>query len=251
MIHFSNSAYPLTLLAQELLVHTLSYLSSSQDISNLSRTCKVLHAKTIGHLYKYVGIKWKDSEPTRPLMVDCQDFAQSLRLNLLLQTLLVEPEYAQLIASLEPQSTGFETYWSSWGTSRRRRRPLDKPEPDVAPAWTMAKQRLVVDAVRNIGLEEQRDEHGHAFAVSDQSWCDAIFMYDLDATIALLIWVCPNLAPLHLGFHVGDEVVFLPRLLWKVPSIEGAKQAPGCEKLRKISLGYMHVADEDKEQSDM
>jgi hypothetical protein len=100
---------------------------------------------------------------------------------------------------------------------------LDKPEPDVALAWTMAKQRLVVDAVRNIGLEEQRDEHGHAFAVSDQSWCDAIFMYDLDATIALLIWVCPNLASLHLGFHVGDEVVFLPRLLWKVPSIEGAK----------------------------
>ena len=119
MIHSSNSAYPLTLLAQlpqELLEHTLSYLSSSQDISNLSRTCKVLHAKTIGHLYKHVGIKWKASEPTRPLMVDCQDFAQSLRPNPLLQTLLVEPEHAQSIASLELQSTGFEGYWSSWGT---------------------------------------------------------------------------------------------------------------------------------------
>jgi hypothetical protein len=236
-------------LPQELLEHIFSHITAKQDISNLSRTCKALHAKTTEHLYKNITMKWQAIHPTRPLTVFNQHAAQSLRPNFLLQTILAKPEYAQSITSIKLQSMGIGGYWSSWDTFPRRKKPLEKRKPDIAPTWTVAMQRLVTDVVRKIALEEQRDDHGDGFAVSNQSWCDSIFMYDLDATIALLIWICPNLVSLDLGFHIGDDVLFLPRLLEKLSFIGSGLQAPGCHNLRKITLGRMRIAGEDEEES--
>jgi hypothetical protein len=250
-MHPSDSACSLAQLPQELLDYIIGDLPSPQDISNLSQSCKALHIKTIERLYNHISLTWKASDTTRPLTVDSQHAAQSLRPNLLLQTILAKPRYAQSITHLKLQSTGFRGYWSTWGVLPRRRKPLVKRKPDAAKDWTTEKQRLAMDTVHGVRLGRQHDRHADAFTVSHQSWYDAVLMYDLDATIALLICTCSNLASLHLGFHIGDDVVFIPRLLWSLPSIEGTKQFPRCGNLRKITLGYTRIIDEDEEESDM
>jgi len=135
----SKSACPLFELPQELLESVLSYLLSSQDVSNLSRTCKALHAKTVEHLYSNISMEWQVVQAIRPLTVAGVDVSQALR---------------------------------------------------------------------------------------------------------------PNLVSLDLGFHIGDDVVYLPEILWKLSSGGADSQALGCRKLRNVHLGHVHIASEEEQPSD-
>ncbi|KAI4627197.1 uncharacterized protein J4E87_004539 [Alternaria ethzedia] len=243
---FPHCASPLFELPQELLEIVLSYLPPSQDVSNLSRTCKALHAKTVAHLYSNISMEWQVVQATRPLTVADVDVPQALRPNLLLQTILANPAYAQSITALKLQSTELEDLWYSSLVNPRRREPLAKLHPDVASTWTNAKQRLALNAVRDAGLEWHHRERGDPFAVGGCSWYEAILMYDLDATLALLVWICPNLVSLDLGFHIGDDVVYLPEVLWKLSSGDAESQALGCRKLRNVHLGHVHIAEEEQ-----
>jgi len=247
---FPKRACPLFELPQELLENVLSYLPSSQDVSNLSRTCKALHAKTVAHLYSNISMEWQVVQATRQLTVAGVDVLQALRPNLLLQTILANPAYAQSITALKLQSTGLGNFWYSSFNYPRRREPLEKRHPDVAPNWTNAKQRLALDAVRNVGLEWHHRGREDPFAVSGCSWYEAILMYDLDATMALLVWMCPNLVSLDLGFHIGDDVVYLPEVLWRMSSAGAESQALGCRKLRNVHLGHVHIDNEEEQPSD-
>ena len=246
---FPKCASPLFELPQELLEIVLSYLPPSQDVLNLSRTCKALHAKTIAHLYSYINMQWQAGHATRPLSI--HDYHPWQRRafwpNLLLQTILAKPAYAQSITSLRLQTTGLGGCWGEWFRDPRRREPLEKRKPKAAPTWTDAKQRLALNAVRNAGLEWHHKRRGDAFAVSGRSWYEAILMYDSDATIALLVWMCPNLVSLDLGFHIGSDVVYIPEILWKLRSCGAESQALGCRKLRNIHLGrgYSGYVKED------
>ena len=71
-------------------------------------------------------------------------------------------------------------------------------------------------------------------------------MYDLDATIALFVWMCPNLVSLDLGFHIGDDIVYIRELSWKLSSGGAESQALGCRKFGNIHLGRMHIAGEEE-----
>ena len=247
---FPQCASPLFELPQELLEIVLSYLPPSQDVLNLSRTCKALHAKTIAHLYSNINMQWQAGHATRPLTVADEDVVHALRPNFLLQTILAEPAYAQSITALKLQSTGLGVCCYSCFGDPRRREPLEKRHPNVAPTWTNAKQRLALNAVRNARLEWHHRGRGDAFAVGGCSWYEAILMYDLDATMALLVWMCPNLASLDLGFHIGDDVVYLPEVMWKLSSAGAEPQALGCRKLRNVHLGHVHIAGEEEQPSD-
>lgn len=192
---------------QELLDNVLSFIPSCKDRSQLSQTSKITRARTIKGLFTTISLTWRSKG-----VLGESDTGSSPRIDLLLRTVLENPQYAPEIRTLELLGHGYDY---------PRRLPVLKIS-DTPKADLMQLAQLAI----------QQNEYANS-----EEWLEALDQCNLDAIIALLLLQCQNLSSLTLGsilLRSKSWTAYLPRVL--AQSFLRSSSKPLLQHLRHFRL---------------
>jgi hypothetical protein len=214
-------------LPPELLDHITGFMPNRAHLSNLSRTCRTLHTKTRKQLYesyRNIHLVWEGNASTvKKHEAGTIRTTKSPRIDCLLRTILENPELAEQITSVSFQSIGFghESY---------------APRPILLERLPAHDIESIVSLIRGTTM-------------SADNWRYGLENDDPNASIALLLWACPNLTDLDIGVDFIRANLYLQGVLWMLPDSMipphfGSTRAI-CN-IRSVALGTREDHDADR-----